>query len=343
MSCHKRCPIPFTQLYLHSSGEVYPCSFAQNYSLGNVKEQSLMDIWKGERLAEFRKSHLAENNSQCEISQKQHACHLHHDRLNQFAQFDVNISNPPVRLDFMVDSFCNLKCVMCTNVLEDNGGYEHDSFWDECAEKIFPFVKEIEIIGGEPFLIENSFRLVDLVSVSNPDCLWRVTTNAHYKFNEKFKSVADKMNFESFAVSVDSLKPDVFAKIRDGAKLELVLETLDDWITYSKTRPQDKAMKVVVNFVVQRDNVFELPSFIDFCLKKGAVPYPILLRDPEPFSILEMEEGDLLKIFDFLLESQSENPHPTLALVINKTFKELGPQAKLSRVDRYSQVLGKAN
>lgn len=341
MSAQKLCPIPFTQLYLHSSGEVYPCSFAQNYSLGNVKDKSLMEIWQGDRLKQFRREHIALENKQCVVSQGQHACHLHHDRLKEFATFEEEISTPPLRLDFMVDSFCNLKCVMCTNVLEDNGGYEHDEFWDHCAEKVFPFVKEIEIIGGEPFLIENSFRLVDLVHKSNPDCLWRVTTNAHYKFNEKFENVANKMKFESFAVSIDSLKQETFAKIRDGAKLDLVEETLDAWIAYSKKRPKENPMKVVVNFVVQRDNAFELPSFIDFCEKKGAVAYPILLRDPEVFSILELPEQEVNKIFDYYLEAQSSKPHPALALVCHKIFKKLGASSQLERVDQFAKIIGK--
>lgn len=343
MSAQKLCPIPFTQLYLHSSGEVYPCSFAQSYSLGNVKDKSLLEIWNGERIQSFRETHLAFKNEYCQRSQGVHACHLHHDRLKDFAEFNSIIESPPIRLDFMVDSFCNLKCVMCTNVLEENGGYDHQEFWDHCAEKVFPFVKEIEIIGGEPFLIENSFRLVEMVHQSNPNCLWRVTTNAHYKFNEKFERIADKMRFESFAVSIDSLKQDVFAKIRDGAKLDLVEETLDAWIEYSNNRPSDNPMKVVVNFVVQRENAFEVPSFIDFCEAKGAVPYLILLHDPEEFSILDLPPGTLGGILDFYLEAQKKKSHPALALLCHKIFKKLPSTFQLERVDLFAKVVGKTS
>lgn len=342
MGKHKLCPLPFTQLYLHSTGDVYPCSFSQNYSLGNVKNATLEEIWHGERLASFRKSHLALTNEQCERSQGDHACHLHHERLRDLAEFNVFVSGPPIRLDFMVDSFCNLKCVMCTNVLEPNGGYDHEEFWEHCQQKIFPFVKEIEIIGGEPLILDNTFKLIDLVAKVNPECLWRVTTNAHYQFNERFKNAADKMNFESFAVSVDSLKPDIFEKIRKGGRLELVLKTLDDWNEYSKSRPQDMPMKVVVNFVVQQENAFELPSFIDFCLKKDLVPYPILLRDPEPFSIFEWPLEKQQQIFSFYLDSYSQHKHPTLALIIHKIFKMLPAEVQLQRIEDLNNVLGPA-
>ena len=338
MKSHKRCPLPFTQLYLHSTGDVYPCSFAQNYPLGNVRDQTLEEIWQGERLKEFRKSHLELKNEQCVRSQKDHACHLHHDRLKSEACYQEVIKTPPIRLDFMVDSFCNLKCVMCTNVLEDNGGYDDESFWEHCREKIFPYVKEIEIIGGEPLILDNTFKLIDLVSECNPECMWRVTTNAHYQFNERFKKAADKMNFESFAVSVDSLKPDIFEKIRKGARLNLVLKTLDDWQAYSKTRSEQRPMKVVVNFVVQKENAFELPSFIDYCLKKELVPYAILLRDPEDFSIFDLPNKQLEDIFTFYLDSHNDRAHPVLGLLCHKIFKSLPKDLQLKHVEKYSQT-----
>lgn len=338
---HQLCPIPFSQLYLHSSGEVYTCSFTQDYSLGNVKHNTLLEIWNGPKMLEFRKQHLEFANKRCQKSQSLYACHLHHDHLSESLVPQVKMDSPPKRIDFMIDSFCNIKCIMCTNVLEDNGGFDHEDFWSHCQKHIFPFTKEIEIIGGEPFIIENTFKLVEMVSRVNPDCLWRVTTNANYKFNDRFKALADKMKFESFAVSIDSLKSDVFAKIRDGAKLDLVIETLDRWIDYSKSRPGEKKMKIVCNFVIQKDNAYELASFIDFCEKKKIVPYPILLRDPVPFTIFDLPIEELEKIYDFYIKQQEQKPHPSLALVIHKIFKELPASSKMPRIEKYSKIIGK--
>ncbi len=306
-----------------------------------MKEKSLTEIWHGPEMESFRREHLAGLQSQCSRSQKDHACHLHHGHLEQYAKFDTSLQYPPIRLDFMVDSFCNLKCVMCTNVLEDNGGYDHDEFWDHCAQHIFPHVKELEIIGGEPFILDNTFRLIDLVTKHNPDCLWRVTTNAHYQFNERFKKAADKMKFESLAVSVDSLKQDTFSQIRAGARLDLVLKTLDDWVDYSQSRPADKPLKIVVNFVIQKDNAYELPSFIDFCLKKSVVPYPILLRDPDDYSIFDWPSDRLLDLFDYLLEHHKAEPHPSLALICHKIFKELPKATQVIRVEKLTRLLAK--
>lgn len=317
------CPLPFTQLYLHSTGDVSPCSFTQSVVLGNVKDQSLLDIWQGEKLQEFRSAHLKGGAAICNDHQKQFFCHLHHERLKSVAQYSETVATPPLRLDFMLDSFCNLKCVMCTNVLEDRGGYDHDEFWDHCKNSIFPFVKEIEIIGGEPFILPHTSKLVEMVTSVNPDCLWRVTTNAAYQLGPKLKKLADQMKFESLAISIDSLKEATFAKIRLGGDLNTVLSTTDSWIDYAHNRPSGREIKLVCNFVIQKDNAYELPAFLRFCEFKGLAPYPIILVDPTSFSVLAWSEKELSNLVEFYFNSFKQTQHASIRTVLLKLIKQL--------------------
>lgn len=55
------CPYPFYNLVVKSNGDVVPCCVAWEKSLvvGNVKEESLLSIWRGERLANVQRLHLA--------------------------------------------------------------------------------------------------------------------------------------------------------------------------------------------------------------------------------------------------------------------------------------------
>ena len=57
----KACPYPFYNLVVKSNGDVVPCCVAWEKSLvvGNVKEQTLTDIWRGEKLANIHRLHLA--------------------------------------------------------------------------------------------------------------------------------------------------------------------------------------------------------------------------------------------------------------------------------------------
>jgi len=56
----KACPYPFYNLVVKSNGDVVPCCVAWEDSLvvGNVREQTLLEIWQGEKLARIHRLHL---------------------------------------------------------------------------------------------------------------------------------------------------------------------------------------------------------------------------------------------------------------------------------------------
>jgi len=51
---HKYCSIPWYRMSIQPNGDVYPCPTAYN-PIGNFFEEDIYDIWKGEKLKEFRK------------------------------------------------------------------------------------------------------------------------------------------------------------------------------------------------------------------------------------------------------------------------------------------------
>lgn len=59
------CPYPFYTLGVKSNGDVVPCSVAWEDSLvaGNVKDNSLLDIWRSEKWADICRDHLAGNRA----------------------------------------------------------------------------------------------------------------------------------------------------------------------------------------------------------------------------------------------------------------------------------------
>jgi radical SAM protein with 4Fe4S-binding SPASM domain len=63
---HVACPYPFYNLVVKSNGDVVPCCVAWKKSLvvGNANEQTLAEIWKGERLAEIHRLHLSGRSSE---------------------------------------------------------------------------------------------------------------------------------------------------------------------------------------------------------------------------------------------------------------------------------------
>jgi len=66
----KVCPFPFYSLVIKCNGDVVACcvDWSKQTKIGNMKEESLSEIWSGQHLREFRKMHLEgrrEENEAC--------------------------------------------------------------------------------------------------------------------------------------------------------------------------------------------------------------------------------------------------------------------------------------
>jgi MoaA/NifB/PqqE/SkfB family radical SAM enzyme len=53
-----QCEAPWTQMFIAWDGTVYPCCLYLSKPLGNIFEESLKEIWNGEKYIEFRKSFI---------------------------------------------------------------------------------------------------------------------------------------------------------------------------------------------------------------------------------------------------------------------------------------------
>ena len=72
---HRRCVFPWLYAEVSASGDVTPCHTFYDLTFGNVKEQSLLEIWRGERFEDARR--FFRNN----LSPVCHACCLYHTDL----------------------------------------------------------------------------------------------------------------------------------------------------------------------------------------------------------------------------------------------------------------------
>lgn len=287
------CPLSTNQLYVHSSGEVFTCSFLQNkpdYVLGNVQNQSLQEIWNSEQRIAFAQTHKSgELRESCHKYQQDFLC----NKIGNRTYFDK--SDRIKRLDIMLDSACNLKCIMCTNIFDRTGGLRSDFFWEN-NDETFSSIEEIEIVGGEPVISPHFFRLLDLVSKLNSGCRWFMTTNAHYELDEKILSSFKKVKFQSLSISLDSLKKEVFEKIRLKSSFEKVMSNIAEL--------KNHLPEIQINTVIQRDNYDELIPLYFWCQEQGFKFYPILLQYPDTYSLKHVS---VLEKKDWLLQVMKQN------------------------------------
>ena len=123
------CQRPFSEIEIHTDGNVYTCcpDYLKKYSIGNIFEVSSFDeIWYSSKAFELRKKLLNFDYSLCNTN----ICNM---KINQ--EEIKLIENPeyPTLVRFAYDTQCNLKCIFCRDTLLHNSE-ETNKRYDEMIE-----------------------------------------------------------------------------------------------------------------------------------------------------------------------------------------------------------------
>jgi len=300
------CLVPFSNIILEPNGDVGICrQKGTEFTVGNLRGSSLEEVWNGDAVKKWRREFLDGKAETCSSEIKYKKCNLcpQNNKLLEYVEFSEHQSALPIKLTANFNGFCNLRCQMCDVWEMPNGFYTEENFWGYARKKLFPGLKEIDMLSGEPFLQADTWKLIDEVSAVNSECLWTITTNAHYKLSDKMKASLDKIQFKNLIISMDSVVNETYAKIRKQGDLKTVLNTMNSFLDYQKDR-EDRglsSLSVKVNFLIQKDNWREIKSMLEFCEKKEISPFLTFCYVPNEFSLLSLPVEERMRILRFWL------------------------------------------
>jgi len=240
------CYAPFVSLYLNTYGEVMACCKNWTYTLGNVGEQRLKDIWKGRKINTLRQS-LANYRfgAGCEFCQWQIESKNYGSAFTHlFEEFPVESMDPewPSMIEFAGSNFCNFECVMCSGefsslIRSRREGLPplpkvyNDQFFEDLRE-FLPHLRQAKFLGGEPFLAPECFRIWDMVLEAGLTFPCHVTTNGS-QYNEKVERVLKALPV-SITVSVDGATKETVEKIRINADFDECFRNIRRFRDYTK-------------------------------------------------------------------------------------------------------------
>ena len=298
------CYLPFMQMLLQPTGAISPCCWNQEIVYGMVPEQTLSEVWNSKAAQDLRQEFLDGTPKSCLTQMKHIGCHKRSGINRNFVQsleLSAIQSHAPSRLDVRLNGRCNLQCLMCEVWKQPNGLYNQADFWKLGSTEIFPFLKEIDVLGGEPFVQADTYRLIDQVSAVNSDCIWCFVTNGNYHFNETIRSRLNKIKIKWIQVSVDSINPNTYSKIRIGGDLKRTLATIEALVCYQKQRnSENREFRVVASMCVQKLNWQEIPEFLNYCEKTKIMPILQFAYAPTEISLLSENLSLLKEIYLFL-------------------------------------------
>ena len=237
------CAAPWRGLHINVRGDVKTCCAGNPNMLGNLNDRTITEILNGPELAKIRSAlqqgeahpycvNCADRESKGGDSER-----AWHNTINK--DFNIHTASLdyeyPTLIDVRWNSTCNLSCNYC--------GPPDSSKWaalkkipvnantrkyyqDVCnfIEQHNEHIQEVALVGGEPLLLPENERLLDVIP---KDCVVTIITNLNNPLedNKIFKKLAQRRRV-GWSMSFDNIGPR-FEYVRYGANWALQQHNLD--------------------------------------------------------------------------------------------------------------------
>lgn len=308
------CALPWTHLHNWPDGKVFPCCLTHlSKPLGNVKDNTLEEIWNKPRMKEIRKSLLqGKQHTNCNKCYEQEkngirsfriaANNMFKDKLVELVEnTDGTGHNSDFKLlywDFRFSNLCNFKCRMCGSSLSSKWFEDelkaygttstdkalvhvNDYSRKDILEYVNQFIEDVEEVyfaGGEPLLMEEHYMILQrLIEVGNTDCRIRYNTNFS---NLKFKKY-HIFDFWKHFTKKDKHNVKIFASIDAFGKVAEYSRKGTDWakIEQNIIDTIEAGFVFDLSATVSILNIFHLPEFVDRMLEIGVPPSGIHMNN----------------------------------------------------------------
>lgn len=311
------CPLPFAGAIVNTDGSVQCCSISKEY-LGNVNNQSLQEILTtSPKLKQIRRDMLdnkfPNNCSDCYVKEQHHKTtnfdnisnRLYHIKILKDSPFKLYQDEHKFELqqmDLRWRNTCNFACVYCDPVFSSVWAkFEGvpDKMTNKSMDETFLFVKQniknlktIYMAGGEPFLIKENLKIIDIIQKENPDLLLRINTNLSILTPKIYKQL-QKLKNVHWIVSAEATGKK-FNYIRWPGNYQTLIQNIK--------KIQQLPHKVSINMTWNLLCVSNIIDFIDDMLEMGVHPNQFIMNsvtnpiEQSVLNITKKRRDDLVEI-----------------------------------------------
>lgn len=344
------CINPWVHLFVSQKGTVGPCcltSWEEDKTFGNVNQNSIGDIWNGEKIMRFRNTMLHDKpDDRC------HQCYTNEKNGLRSKRKTVNflyaeylpwvnettrngkIKNAkPIYWDIRISNLCNLKCRIC--------GHHSSSSWFEDAKELkntnyetkihkgpenfkqlieqLDFVidelEEVYFAGGEPLLMPEHFQLIEKL-------IERKKFNVKLRYNTNFSQTQFKgIDFLEIWKQFDDVF--VHASLDDSSERGMLQRKGLDWDLVLHNRKKMLEVCPNVDFLITSTisvfNIFHITAFHKEMVLEKHIKIdefiPHVLKSPAyynirilPQDLKKQAEKAIHHHIDWIIEFASKNP-----------------------------------
>lgn len=211
------CMMPWVHLYVNTTGEAFPCCTTMyEYPLGNVKTQTIEEIWNSDEMKKLRLNMLngkksptcgrcyehADTDPKGKLSYRNWANEEYGEFIDLIDQTQEDGHLPVMNLkhfDVRWSNMCNFKCRTCSDMFSSSWAQEAKATWkkDDPNYKIYikakdnnnelldqfkpylPGMKTVYFAGGEPLIMDEHYKTLEyLIESGSTDMLLWYNSNA---------------------------------------------------------------------------------------------------------------------------------------------------------------------
>lgn len=237
------CAAPWRGLHINPRGDVKTCCAGDPNMLGNLNEHSIEEILNSNLMAEIR-SELSQGRPHAYCSNCVKAERLgggserswHNDQNPNFDYGQAgNQYHFPVIVDVRWNTTCNMSCNYCNewassrwaglkNIPFKSGSRPYYEQVCDFIEHNQTHIKDVALVGGEPLLLPENERLLDVIPA---DCTVTLITNLNVDFskNKIFEKLTQRPKV-GWSMSFDNVEGR-FEYVRYGGSWPLLQHNLN--------------------------------------------------------------------------------------------------------------------
>lgn len=260
----KFCERPFTHIYLAPDGEVWPCSW-MHYVIGNLYEQDLDEIWKGEAAQKARESILDGSfafcrKTSCPRCERRTLPDLMEDERSE----NGIVADYPASITIANDKICNIACTTCRQGVYCAQEGEREKI-DSVLKRILPYAEQatyLDMNGNGEFLANPSFlEFLESLHPKSRECRFNFETNGVLFDEAHWSRFSHLKNCQiSVTVTLNSLRREIYQYLSGGFdKIDEVRRNIQ---FLSRLRREGQISDLKVSMVVQECNFQEIPEYI---------------------------------------------------------------------------------
>ncbi len=315
------CHAPLVNLNFEQTGEVRACCYNFKHILGKWPEQSIRDIWAGQKLNSLR-GFINENNlgggciecgKMIEAGNYQGVRAKYYDeyasnplttQINKVKHLITGGFEYPKVMEFELSNECNLECIMCNGSFSSSIRKNREKLppiispynekFVEQLEEFIPHLTDAKFLGGEPFMIDIYLTIWERILKINPKIRIHITTNGTF-LNNRIKDLLEGLN-AGIILSIDSIEKETYKAIRVNGNYEKVMENLVYFMDYTKRKKTFISMAACP----MTNNWREMPAMLDFCIERNITLYFNVVFTPFELSLKELSSAKLTEIVTFL-------------------------------------------